>query len=57
MNNSKWPGCAGHVLISHLDTRQYAALSAGVDAFIGNDEMPERVAECLQISAARVPIN
>jgi DNA-binding NarL/FixJ family response regulator len=44
------------VLISHLDVRQYAALSAGVDAFIGKDETPERVAERLQIAAARVPI-
>jgi DNA-binding NarL/FixJ family response regulator len=43
------------VLISHLDTRQ-AALSAGADAFISKDEMPERVAESLRAVAASVPI-
>ena len=45
------------VLISHLDARQQAALSAGADAFISKDEMPERVAEHLRTVAARVPIN
>jgi len=40
------------VLISHLDARQQAALSAGADAFISKDEMPERVAERLRIAAA-----
>jgi DNA-binding NarL/FixJ family response regulator len=33
------------VLISHLDARQQAALSAGADAFISKGETPERVAE------------
>jgi DNA-binding NarL/FixJ family response regulator len=45
------------VLISHLDARQQAALSAGADAFISKEETPERVAERLRIVAANVPIN
>jgi DNA-binding NarL/FixJ family response regulator len=36
------------VLISHLDARQQAALSAGADAFISKSEMPDRVAERLR---------
>jgi len=43
------------VLISHLDARQQAALSAGADAFISKGEMPERVAERLRIAAASIP--
>jgi DNA-binding NarL/FixJ family response regulator len=43
------------VLISHLDARQQAALSAGADAFISKSEMPERVAERLLRAAASVP--
>jgi DNA-binding NarL/FixJ family response regulator len=42
------------VLISHLDARQQAALSAGADAFISKGEMPERVAERLRAVAASV---
>jgi CheY-like chemotaxis protein len=42
------------VLISHLDARQQAALSAGADAFISKGEMPERVAERLRTVAASV---
>ncbi len=45
------------VLISHLDARQQAALSAGADAFISKSEMPDRVVEHLRTLAARVPIN
>ena len=45
------------VLISHLDARQQAALSAGADAFISKGEIPERVAERLRIAAASVSIN
>jgi DNA-binding NarL/FixJ family response regulator len=45
------------VLISHLDARQQAALSAGADAFISKGEAPERVAERLRTAAASVPIN
>ena len=44
------------VLISHLDARQQAALSAGADAFISKGETPERVAERLRTVAARVRI-
>lgn len=36
------------VLISHLDARKQAALSAGADAFISKGETPERVAERLR---------
>ena len=39
------------VLISHLDARQQAALSAGADAFISKGETPERVAERLLTAA------
>ncbi len=44
------------VLISHLDARQQAALSAGADAFISKGETPERLAERLRAVAATVPI-
>jgi DNA-binding NarL/FixJ family response regulator len=43
------------VLISHLDARAQAALSAGADAFISKGETPERVAEHLRTLAANVP--
>ena len=42
------------VLISHLDARQQAALSAGADAFISKGEMPERMAERLRTVAASI---
>ena len=42
------------VLISHLDARQQAALSAGADAFISKNETPERVADRLRVAAASV---
>ena len=42
------------VLISHLDVRQQAALSAGADAFISKGETPERVAERLRTVAASI---
>jgi DNA-binding NarL/FixJ family response regulator len=42
------------VLISHLEARQQAALSAGADAFISKGETPERVAEHLRTVASRV---
>ena len=42
------------VLISHLDARQQAALSAGADAFISKGEMPERIAERLRTVAANI---
>jgi DNA-binding NarL/FixJ family response regulator len=43
------------ILISHLDARQQAALSAGADAFISKGETAERVAERLQMAAAGAP--
>jgi DNA-binding NarL/FixJ family response regulator len=39
------------VLISHLDARQQAALSAGADAFISKGETPERVADRIRTVA------
>jgi len=44
------------VLISHLDARHQAALSAGADAFISKGETPERVADRLRAVAASVSI-
>lgn len=44
------------VLISHLDARQQAALSAGADAFISKGETPERVADRLRTVAASIRI-
>ena len=44
------------VLISHLDARQQAALSAGADAFISKGETSERVSERLRTVAASIPI-
>jgi len=48
------PGALVIVLISHLDPRQQAALSAGADAFISKNEMPEQVAERLRLAAEGV---
>jgi len=44
------------VLISHLDARQQAALSAGADAFISKGETPDRVADRLRLAAASVRV-
>ena len=44
------------VLISHLDARQQAALSAGADAFISKGETPERGAERLRLAAASISV-
>ena len=44
------------VLISHLDARHQAALSAGADAFISKGETPERVAERLQVAAESIRV-
>lgn len=49
------PGAVVIVLISHLDARHQAALSAGADSFISKGETPERVAERLRTAAERVP--
>lgn len=48
------PGALVIVLISHLDARQQAAISAGADAFISKGETPERVAERIRFVAAGV---
>ena len=42
------------VVISHLETRQLAALSVGADAFISRADTPERVALHLRLAAAKV---
>ncbi|HET6846131.1 MAG TPA: response regulator [Anaerolineales bacterium] len=42
------------VLISHLDARHQAALSAGADAFISKHETPERLADHLRSVAAGI---
>lgn len=42
------------VLVSHLDARQQAALSAGADRFISKGESPERVTERLRDAAESV---
>src|SRR5512140_1685792 len=52
---SACPAALVIVLISHLDARQQAALSAGADAFISKSEMPARVAERLRTVAASIP--
>ena len=44
------------ILISHLDARQQAALSAGADTFISKSETSDRVAERLRNVAANIPI-
>ncbi len=44
------------VLISHLDARHQAALSAGADAFISKGETPERVAERLLAAAENIRV-
>ena len=51
---SACPAALVIILISHLDARQQAALSAGADAFISKGETPERVANRLRAAAATV---
>ena len=51
------PAAVVIVLISQLDARQQAALSAGADAFISKGEMPERVAAHLRAAAKRARDN
>ena len=45
------PNAVVIVLISQLDARQQAALSAGADSFISKGETPDRVAERLRAAA------
>lgn len=44
------------VLISHLEVRQQAALSAGADAFISKSETSDRVIDRLRSIAAKISI-
>ena len=44
------------ILISHLDARHQAALSAGADAFISKGETPDRVVERLRAAAESVRV-
>jgi DNA-binding NarL/FixJ family response regulator len=46
------PAAVVIVLISHLDARHQAALSAGADSFISKGDTPDRVAERLRAAAA-----
>ena len=48
------PAAVVIVLISQLEARQQAALSAGADAFISKGEMPDRVADRLRAAAELV---
>ena len=50
------PAAVVVVLISHLDARHQAALSAGADAFISKSETPERLADHLRAVAASVAL-
>lgn len=42
------------VLLSHLDARRQAALSAGADSFISKGETPERVSARLRAAAESI---
>jgi DNA-binding NarL/FixJ family response regulator len=48
------PAAVVIVLISQMDARQQAALSAGADAFISKGEIPDRVADRLRAAAELV---
>lgn len=48
------PAAVVIVLISHLDARHQAALSAGADSFISKGETPDRVAERLRAAAGSI---
>ena len=49
------PAAVVIVLVSHLDPRHQAALSAGADAFISKSETSFRVAERLRDAVASIP--
>lgn len=49
------PAAVVIVLISHLDPRHQAALSAGADAFISKNETSMRVAERLRDAVSSIP--
>ena len=48
------PAAVVIVLISHLDAREQAALSAGADAFISKGETSEKVVERLREAVASI---
>jgi DNA-binding NarL/FixJ family response regulator len=50
------PAAVVIVLISHLDPRHQAALSAGADSFISKGETSERVAERLRDAVASIAL-
>ena len=50
------PAAVVIVLVSQLDARQQAALSAGADSFISKDETPDRVAERLRDAVANIRV-
>lgn len=54
MLRSACPAALVIVLISHLDLRQQAALSAGADEFISKEELPERISQRIRDAAANV---
>jgi DNA-binding NarL/FixJ family response regulator len=54
MLRSACPAALVVVLISHLDARQQAALSAGADVFISKSELPERIAKRFRDVAATI---
>jgi DNA-binding NarL/FixJ family response regulator len=47
------PATIAIVLISHLDAREQAAISAGADAFISKGETSERSVERLRVAVGR----
>lgn len=48
------PAAVVIVLISHLDARKQAALSAGADSFISKGDTPDRIAERLRAAVASI---
>jgi DNA-binding NarL/FixJ family response regulator len=46
---SACPAALVIILISHMDSRQQAALSAGADTFISKEETPQRMVERLKM--------
>ena len=54
MLRSACPATLVIVLISHLDARQQAALTAGADEFISKEELPERISQRIRDAAASI---
>lgn len=54
MLRSACPAALVIVLISHLDLRQQAALSAGADEFISKEELPERISQRIRDAAGNI---